>query len=114
MLITIVLYTALEVAFVGGIRWGSSGLPSGDWTDLARAGVYSSAPFYHLMSVLGVALLASVLLLDAVISPLGTVGVYVGSSARDLYALAEGEQIGGKVSKVKGDTGSRGRRCSFR
>lgn len=98
--ITIVLYTALEVAFVGGVRWGSSGLAPGDWADLATTGVYSSAPFFHLMSVLGIALLASVLLVDAVISPLGTVGVYVGSSARDLYALAEGGHIAKKMSEV--------------
>jgi len=100
VLITIVLYTALEVAFVGGIRWGSSGLSPGDWADLAKTGVYSSAPFYHLMSVLGVAVLASILLLDAVVSPLGTVGVYVGSSARDLYALAEGEHMSTRMSEV--------------
>lgn len=100
VLITIVLYTALEIAFVGGIRWGSSGLASGDWAGLATSGAYSSAPFYSLMSVLGVSLLASVLLVDAVVSPLGTVGVYVGSSARDLSALSEGEQISRRVSEV--------------
>lgn len=100
VLITVALYTTLEVAFVGGIRWGSSGLPLGDWADLATAGVYASAPFYHLLSVLGVAVLASALLLDSIVSPLGTVGVYVGSSARDLFALAEGENVGGKVSEV--------------
>jgi amino acid transporter len=100
VLITIVLYTALEAAFVGGIRWGPSGLSPGDWAGLAKTGVYSSAPFYHLMSVLGVSLLASVLLVDAIVSPLGTVGVYVGSSARDLYALAEGEHMSSRVSEV--------------
>ncbi len=100
VLITIVLYTALETAFIGGIRWGSSGLPPGDWAELATVGVYSSAPFYHLLSVVGVAVLASLLLLDSIVSPLGTVGVYVGSSARDLYALAEGGHISRKMSEV--------------
>ncbi len=100
VVITIVLYTALGVAFVGGIRWESSGLYAGDWTGLATTGVCSSAPFYHLMTVLGVAVLASILLLDAIVSPLGTVRVYVGSSARDLYALAEGEHMSTKVSEV--------------
>ncbi len=100
VLITIALYTALEVAFVGGIRWGSSGLAPGDWADLATVGVYASAPFYHLISVLGIALLASVLLADAIISPLGTVGVYVGSSARDLYALTEGGHISKRIGEV--------------
>jgi amino acid transporter len=100
VLITIALYTALEVAFVGGIRWGTSGLAPGDWSGLSTAGVYSSAPFYNLIKVLGIAVLASLLLLDAVVSPLGTVGVYVGSSARDLYALAEAGHISKRVSEV--------------
>ncbi len=100
VLITIALYTTLEAAFVGGIRWGASGIPAGDWAQLDKVGLYSSAPFYHLMSALGVGIVASVLLLDAIVSPLGTVGVYVGSSARDLYALAEGENISKKMSEV--------------
>ena len=100
VLITILVYTALQAAFIGGIRWNSSGLQPGDWSDLAMVGVYSSAPFYHLMTVLGIAVLASILLLDAVISPLGTVGVYVGSSARDLFALAEGERVSSKMTEV--------------
>lgn len=81
------------------IRWGLLGLFLGDWANLATVGVYASAPFYHLLSVLGVAALASVLIVDSIISPLGTVGVYVCSSARDLFALAEGERVGGKVSE---------------
>lgn len=98
--ITIVLYTLLEVAFIGGIRWGASGLRLGDWQDLATSGAYASAPFYHLMSILGISAVASVLIVDSVISPLGTVGVYVGSSARDLFALSEGGHVNRRLSEV--------------
>ncbi len=97
---TIVIYTALQVAFIGGIRWGLSGVGAGDWSALSSSGLYASAPFYHLMSALGIGVLASVLLVDSVVSPLGTVGVYVGSSARDLFALSEGGHVGGGIGEV--------------
>ncbi len=100
VLTTIVLYTLLQIVFVGGIRWGSSGLQPGDWADLAAKSTYSNAPFYQLMSIIGVSVLALILLFDAVISPFGTVGVYTGSSARDLYALAEGGHLSNKIGEV--------------
>lgn len=100
VVVTIVLYTLLQTAFVGGIRWSLSGLPAGDWAALSRYGLYSSAPFYHLMTALGVGILASILIVDSIVSPLGTVGVYVGSSARDLYALAEGGHVSKRLSDV--------------
>ena len=100
ILTTIVLYTMLQTAFIGGIRWASSGLQPGNWANLATQGVYSSAPFYRLIIVLGIPILATVLLFDAVISPFGTTGVYTGSSARDLYALAEGGHLSNRMSDV--------------
>jgi amino acid transporter len=100
ILTTIVLYTLLQAAFIGGIRWESSGLQPGDWANLATQGVYSGAPFYQLISILGISTLAMVLLFDAVISPFGTTGVYTGSSARDLYALAEGGHLSSRMSDV--------------
>jgi amino acid transporter len=105
VLTTIVLYTMLQTVFIGGIRWGSSGLQAGDWANLPVKGVYSDAPFYQLTSILGVSALATVLLFDAVISPFGTVGVYTGSSARDLYVLAEGGHLHNKISEVHGKYG---------
>ncbi len=100
ILTTVTLYTFLQIAFIGGIRWGSSGLQPGDWANLATQGAYSSAPFYQLISILGISVLATVLLFDAVISPFGTTGVYTGSSARDLYALAEGGHLHSRMGDV--------------
>jgi amino acid transporter len=105
ILTTIIIYTMLQTVFIGGIRWGESGLQAGDWADLSTSGAYSSAPFYTLISILGVASLATVLLIDAVISPFGTVGVYTGSSARDLYALAEGGHLSSRMNQVHGESG---------
>ena len=105
VLTTIVIYTMLQTVFIGGIRWSASGLPAGDWADLSTSGAYSRAPFYTLISILGIGSLATVLLIDAVVSPFGTVGVYTGSSARDLYALAEGGHLSSRINQVHGDSG---------
>jgi amino acid transporter len=100
LLTTIVVYSLLQAAFIGGLRWNASGLPGGDWVDLANRSVYAKAPYFELMSILGVSSLATVLLFDAVVSPLGTVGVYTGSSARDLFALAEGGHTPSMLGEV--------------
>jgi amino acid transporter len=105
VLTTVVIYTLLQTVFIGGIRWGSSGLQPGDWANLSIKGAYSSAPFYELISILGISSLATVLLFDAVVSPFGTVGVYTGSSARDLYALAEGGHLSTRMNEVHGASG---------
>jgi amino acid transporter len=97
---TIIVYTLLQLSFIGGLRWGASGLAAGDWANLATKGVYASAPFYHLMAILGIPILAIVLLVDAVISPFGTVGVYTGSSARDLFALVAGGHLHAAIGEV--------------
>ncbi|MCL5067464.1 MAG: APC family permease, partial [Thaumarchaeota archaeon] len=51
---TIIVYTLLQVSFIGGIRWNASGLPAGDWANLSTTGVYASAPFYELIVILGI------------------------------------------------------------
>ncbi len=105
VLTTIVLYSLLQTAFIGGLRWNSSGLSPGDWTDLKLSGAYSSAPYYELLSILGISALAAVLLFDAVISPLGTTLVYAGSSGRDLFALTEGGHVSSRIGEVHGKYG---------
>lgn len=98
--VTVALYTLLEAAFVGGIRWGPGGLAAGDWAAISTAGAYSAAPLYELMAILGLGLVAWLLLVTALVSPLGTMGIYIGGSARDLFALSEGGHVGGGVGDV--------------
>ncbi len=102
---TIIIYTLLQTVFIGGIRWGDSGLSAGDWSGLAAGSAYTSAPFYRLLSILGLASVATILLIDAVVSPFGSIGVYTGSSARDLYALAEGGHLSKRMSEVHEESG---------
>ncbi len=92
---------ALEVAFIGGIDWSKVYLPNskgqyvipikpGDWSDLLNSS-WAGSPFYSELYASGIALLVSwavILLIDAWISPLGTMGVYVGTTARSLYGMS--------------------------
>jgi amino acid transporter len=105
VLSAMVIYTLLQTVFIGGIRWSDSGLQAGDWAGLATISAYASAPFYKLLSILGVASVATILLVDAAVSPFGTMGVYTGSSARDLYALAEGGHLSKRMSEVHDESG---------
>ncbi len=101
IIIVAVLYMVLEIAFIGGINWHNIYLPNndgqyaiqikpGDWADLIKSN-WASSPFYSELYASGIALLISfaiILLIDAWLSPAGTMGVYVGTTARSFYGLA--------------------------
>ncbi|MFC6714790.1 APC family permease [Branchiibius cervicis] len=82
MIIGAVIYIGLEVAFVGAVN------PANvvhNWQHPIGAGDYG--PYYTLAINAGVGWLATVLIIDAVISPGGTGLIYVGTTARISYAL---------------------------
>ena len=86
MAIGAVLYTSLQVVMIGGLQpahllkgWSR---PLG--TDPSDYGVW-----YTLALALGAGWLAKLLLIDAVISPVGTGVVYLATTARLSYALGE-------------------------
>ncbi len=86
------LYVLLQAAFIGGIKWGAFGIHAGDWAALKAAGsAAKDAPFYVVLKAAGPALLggfATILLIDAFVSPTGTGYVYLGTSARTVYGLS--------------------------
>lgn len=82
MLIGTVVYIGLEIAFVGALD--PAKLAAG-WAHPIGAGDYG--PYYTLAIQSGVAWLAVILIIDAVISPGGTGLIYVGTTARISYAL---------------------------
>ena len=51
VLSAMVIYTLLQIVFIGGIRWSESGLQAGDWAGLATISAYASAPFYKLLGI---------------------------------------------------------------
>ncbi|CAC11920.1 amino acid transport protein related protein [Thermoplasma acidophilum] len=90
MLATIGIYVALEIAFIGSIKWGAIGISPGDWAALSTSS-WASGPFYYATKYSGVLILsvfAVVILIDAFISPFASLGVYEGTSARSFYGMA--------------------------
>jgi amino acid transporter len=89
ILIPMVIYTLLQVAFIGAIRWASMGLSPGDWK-LLETGSWADGPFFHALDSANIALLSALgtlLLIDAAVSPLATGWVYLGTATRTGYGL---------------------------
>jgi amino acid transporter len=90
VLIAIVLYTMLQLAFTGAIRWGNMGVKVGNWGGLST-GSWATGPFYRELHAAGIGVLAgfaALLIWDAVISPAGTGYVYMGTSVRTFYGMS--------------------------
>jgi amino acid transporter len=91
MLLGVVLYILLQVVFLGALSPGS--LAHG-WTDVAFSGNGATyGPFAGLATALGLGWLATLLYIDAIISPGGTGLLYVGTSSRVSFALARNRYI---------------------
>ncbi len=90
VIIGIVVYTLLQIVFIGAINWSAAGVAVGDWHGLSLS-AYAAAPFYNVMATSGIAFLgafASLLLVDAWVSPTGTGWIYLGTSGRTFYGLS--------------------------
>ena len=90
LIVTIILYILLEIAFIGAINWKAAGVSPGDWQALA-SGDWSAHPFVSEAMATGIPILmglAVLLLIDAAASPAGTLAVYVGTSGRNLYGMS--------------------------
>jgi amino acid transporter len=95
MLIGAAVYILLEVAFIGGIS--PHNLTHG-WANPIGKGDFG--PYYTIALAVGAGWLGTILLVDAVISPGGTGLIYLGTSARLSYALAEEEVISDKLTET--------------
>lgn len=88
--IPLVVYTLLQLSFVGAIDWQDAGINAGAWTKLITSS-WASGPFFHALDAAGIASLAAfgtVLLIDAGVSPGATGWVYLGTSTRTAYGLS--------------------------
>jgi amino acid transporter len=91
MLLGVVLYIALQVAFLGALAPGDL---SKGWDQIAFGGKGTLfGPFAGLSTSLGLGWLATILYIDAIISPGGTGLLYVGTSARVSFALGRNRYI---------------------
>ncbi len=115
VLIGILIYVLLQVAFVAAINFSSLGIPAGGWNLLQAypkiistnngfltAGIeqLNSAPFASIASSVGLVMLTYVLFADAYVSPSGTLNVYLGTSMRTLYGTSAMGYLPGSMMKV--------------
>jgi amino acid transporter len=95
MIIGTILYLLLEVAFIGAI---SPGAVTHNWLNPIPKGDFG--PYATLATSAGVGWLATILYIDAVISPGGTGLVYTGTSARLSYALGRNGYVPPALGRV--------------
>ncbi|HEY2764422.1 MAG TPA: APC family permease [Pseudonocardiaceae bacterium] len=95
VIIGTLLYLALEIAFIGALN--PANLLQG-WSNPVGKGDYG--PYATLATGLGLGWLATVLYVDAFISPAGTGLIYVGTSARLSYALGHAGYVPKGVSQI--------------
>ena len=88
MLIGAVMYIALQVAFVGALH--PAELKNG-WAQLSFPG--AAAPFAGLAIAVGAGWLATLIYIDAAVSPGGTGLLYSASSSRVLFAMARNRYV---------------------
>ena len=89
MVIGVVLYILLQVAFLGALD-PQEELKNG-WANLTFPG--AAGPFAGLATLVGAGWLATLLYIDAFVSPAGTGLIYTASSSRLSYAFARNHYI---------------------
>ncbi|MBO1765500.1 APC family permease [Allobranchiibius sp. GilTou38] len=89
------IYTALQVVFIAGV---SPSHVAKNWDNPLKAGDYGA--YYTLAIAIGATWLATVLIIDAVVSPAGTGIVYVGTSARLSYAIGTEREMPTALAKT--------------
>ena len=90
LVITMVIYIFLQIAFTGALDFGKAGAKVGDWAALASS-AWSSGPFYSELNATGIGLLGAfsvLLLIDAAISPGATGWIYMGTGTRSIYGMS--------------------------
>jgi amino acid transporter len=88
MLICVVMYILLQVAFLGALH--PAELENG-WAQLSFPG--AAGPFAGLATAVGAGWLATLLYIDAAVSPGGTGLIYTASSSRLSFAMARNRYI---------------------
>lgn len=95
IVIPAIIYTLLQVAFIGALNWSDMGLDPGQWGMLEKGG-WADGPLFHALSSANIAALAALgtfLLIDAAVSPLASGWVYLGTGTRTGYGLGVSRNI---------------------
>jgi amino acid transporter len=98
VLIGAAVYILVQIAFIGALD-PKLLAQAGTWTNLATPGknplltALNAAPFYEVAKLAGLAWLAVILRIDAVVSPSGTGLIYLTTSARISFGLSKNGYI---------------------
>lgn len=95
LLIPLVIYVLLQIAFIGAVNWEAAGIAPGDWQGLLGSD-WASAPLLNAVAAAGFAWFAIILLSDAAISPAATGWVWLGIGARSVYSMS----VNGELPKA--------------
>jgi amino acid transporter len=90
VVIGFVVYVTIQIGFTGAVDWHSAGVHTGDWASLSSSS-WASSPLVSAFKAAGIGWLgtwATILIVDAGISPSATGWVYLGTSARTNYGLS--------------------------
>ncbi len=98
VLITGVIYIALQVAFIGALKPAILGQHGGGWANLSFANDFG--PLAAVASILGLGWLAILLYADAIISPGDTGLIYTTVTSRISYAMARNGNAPVSLSKT--------------
>ncbi len=96
MIIGTVIYLLLEIAFVGSLN--PANLVHGWGNPIPGAGAFG--PYATLATQAGIGWLATLLIIDAVVSPAGTGLIYLGTSSRVSYGLGRNGYFPKFISKI--------------
>ncbi|MEM3036405.1 MAG: APC family permease [Thermoplasmata archaeon] len=88
VVLVLTLYIVLQIAFIGAIDWTFAGVTPGNWGALSSSTLLSG-PFAEEASAVGLGWLVVILMIDAVISPLGAGISYFAYPARIFQSMAE-------------------------
>lgn len=89
IVIPTIIYTLLQVGFIGAIKWNVLGIGAGHWGHLSKSN-WANGPLFHALNsagIAGLATLGTLLIVDAAISPGATGWVYLGTATRCGYGL---------------------------
>ncbi|MEE3003167.1 MAG: APC family permease [Pseudomonadota bacterium] len=95
VVLTIFVYIILQVSFLGALN---KEMFHEGWQNISFAGDFG--PFAGIATSLGLGLLANLILVDAVISPLGTGFAYVATTARINYAMSMNKYLPQNMLKL--------------
>lgn len=102
VLVSLLVYTLLEIGFVGGVNWSSIGVAPGDWAALTSSSL-SAGPFYEIFRQSGIAALAAfgvLLLADSWAAPTSAGWIYLGNATRTFYGLSANGYLAKSLLKI--------------